>query len=364
MEKTIALIPGDGIGPDVVAEAVKVLDTVAKKYGHKWNYTNVIAGGSAIDKFSHPLPKEQLQIALDSDAALLGAVGGPKWDNLASELRPEKALLGLRGGMKVFANLRPAVMWRQLKDACPLKDEIVGEGLDILIVRELTGGIYFGERGTSEDGDTAWDTEKYTRPEIERIVRMGFEYAKNRKKRLCVVDKANILNSSQLWRRVAEDVKKDYPDVTLSYLYIDNASMQMVRNPGQFDVIATSNMFGDILSDEASQITGSIGMLASASLGDGTGPGLYEPIHGSAPDIAGKDLANPLATILSAAMLLRYSFKLEEEALAIEKAVSAVLDAGWRTGDIAGSHIDEVRAAGKLVGTKKMGELVVERLLK
>ena len=364
MEKTIALIPGDGIGPDVVAEAVKVLDAVAKKYGHKWNYTNVIAGGSAIDKFGHPLPKEQLQIALDSDAALLGAVGGPKWDNLASELRPEKALLGLRGGMKVFANLRPAVMWKQLKDACPLKDEIVGEGLDILIVRELTGGIYFGERGTSEDGNTAWDTEKYTRPEIERIVRMGFEYAQNRQKRLCVVDKANILNSSQLWRRVAEDVKKDYPDVTLSYLYIDNASMQMVRNPRQFDVIATSNMFGDILSDEASQITGSIGMLASASLGDGTGPGLYEPIHGSAPDIAGKDLANPLATILSAAMLLRYSFKLEEEAKAIENAVNAVLDAGWRTGDIAGSHLEEVKAAGKLVGTKKMGELVVEQLNK
>ncbi len=364
MEKTIALIPGDGIGPDVVAEAVNVLDTIAKKYGHKWNYTKVIAGGSAIDQFGHPLPKEQLQIALDSDAALLGAVGGPKWDNLASELRPEKALLGLRGGMKVFANLRPAVMWKQLKDACPLKDEIVGNGLDILIVRELTGGIYFGERGTSEDGNTAWDTEKYTRPEIERIVRMGFEYAQNRQKRLCVVDKANILNSSQLWRRVAEDVKKDYPDVTLSYLYIDNASMQMVRNPRQFDVIATSNMFGDILSDEASQITGSIGMLASASLGDGTGPGLYEPIHGSAPDIAGKDLANPLATILSAAMLLRYSFKLEEEAKAIEKAVNAVLDAGWRTGDIAGSHLAEVKAAGKLVGTKKMGELVVAELNK
>ena len=364
MEKTIALIPGDGIGPDVVAEAVNVLDTIAKKYGHKWNYTKVIAGGSAIDQFGHPLPKEQLQIALDSDAALLGAVGGPKWDNLASELRPEKALLGLRGGMKVFANLRPAVMWKQLKDACPLKDEIVGEGLDILIVRELTGGIYFGERGTSEDGNTAWDTEKYTRPEIERIVRMGFEYAQNRQKRLCVVDKANILNSSQLWRRVAEDVKKDYPDVTLSYLYIDNASMQMVRNPRQFDVIATSNMFGDILSDEASQITGSIGMLASASLGDGTGPGLYEPIHGSAPDIAGKDLANPLATILSAAMLLRYSFKLEKEAKAIEDAVNAVLDAGWRTGDIAGSHLAEVKAQGKLVGTKKMGQLVVEQLNK
>ena len=280
---------------------------------------------------------------------MLGAVGGPKWDNLASEIRPEKALLGLRGGMKVFANLRPALMFKQLKDACPLKNEIVGDGLDILIVRELTGGIYFGERGTSEDGNTAWDTEKYTRPEIERIVRMGFEYAQNRQKRLCVVDKANILNSSQLWRRVAEDVKKDYPDVTLSYLYIDNASMQMVRNPRQFDVIATSNMFGDILSDEASQITGSIGMLASASLGDGTGPGLYEPIHGSAPDIAGKDLANPLATILSAAMLLRYSFKLEKEAKEIENAVNKVLDDGWRTGDIAGSHLDEVKAAGKLV---------------
>ena len=364
MEKTIALIPGDGIGPDVVAEAVNVLDAVAKKYGHKWNYTNVIAGGVAIDKFGHPLPQEQLQVALDSDAALLGAVGGPKWDTLPSEIRPEKALLGLRGGMKVFANLRPAVMWKQLKDACPLKDEIVGDGLDILIVRELTGGIYFGERGTSEDQNTAWDTEKYTRPEIERIVRMGFEYAQKRQKRLCVVDKANILNSSQLWRRVAEDVKKDYPDVTLSYLYIDNASMQLVRNPRQFDVIATSNMFGDILSDEASQITGSIGMLASASLGDGKGPGLYEPIHGSAPDIAGKDLANPLATILSAAMLLRYSFGLETEAKAVEKAVNDVLDAGYRTGDIAGSHIEEVKAAGRLVGTKKMGQLVVEYLNK
>ncbi len=364
MEKNIALIPGDGIGPDVVAEAVNVLDAVAKKFGHKWNYKTVIAGGAAIDKFGKPLPSDQLDICLQSDAVLLGAVGGPKWDNVASEIRPEKALLGLRGGMKVFANLRPAVMWKQLKDACPLKDEIVGEGLDILIVRELTGGIYFGERGTSADGNTAWDTEKYTRPEIERIVRMGFEYAQNRQKRLCVVDKANILNSSQLWRRVAEDVKKDYPDVVLSYLYIDNASMQMVRNPRQFDVIATSNMFGDILSDEASQITGSIGMLASASLGDGTGPGLYEPIHGSAPDIAGKDLANPLATILSAAMLLRYSFKLETEAKAIENAVNAVLDDGWRTGDIAGSHLAEVKANGKLVGTKKMGELVVEYLNK
>ncbi len=362
MEKTIALIPGDGIGPDVVAEAVKVLDAVGAKYGHKWTYKNVLAGGCAIDKFGHPLPQDQLDICLNADSVLLGAVGGPKWDNLPSEIRPEKALLGLRGGMKVFANLRPAVMWKQLKEACPLKDEIVGDGINILIVRELTGGIYFGERGTSEDQNTAWDTEKYTRPEIERIVRMGFEYAQKRQKRLCVVDKANILNSSQLWRRVAEDVKKDYPDVTLSYLYIDNASMQLVRNPKQFDVIATSNMFGDILSDEASQITGSIGMLASASIGDRKGPGLYEPIHGSAPDIAGKDLANPLATILSAAMLLRYDFGLEKEAKAIEDAVNAVLDAGWRTGDIAGSHLEELKANGKLVGTKKMGQLVVENI--
>ena len=361
MEKKIALIPGDGIGPDVVAEAVKVLDKVAEKFGHKWSYDTVTAGGCSIDKFGRPLIQEELDKCLKSDAVLLGAVGGPKWDNLASELRPEKALLGLRGGMKVFANLRPAVMFKQLKDACPLKDEIVGDGLDILIVRELISGIYFGDRGTAADGKSAWDTERYTWEEIERIVRMGFEFAQKRQKRLCVVDKANILNSSQLWRKVTETIKGDYPDVTLSYLYIDNASMQMVRNPRQFDVVATSNMFGDILSDEASQITGSIGMLASASLGE-SGPGLYEPIHGSAPDIAGKDLANPLATILSAAMLLRYSFGLETEAKAIEAAVEKVLDEGYRTGDIAGSERDAVKAAGKLCGTKKMGELVVERL--
>ena len=361
MEKKIALIPGDGIGPDVVAEAVKVLDKVAEKFGHKWSYDTVTAGGCSIDKFGKPLIQEELDKCLKSDAVLLGAVGGPKWDNLASELRPEKALLGLRGGMKVFANLRPAVMFKQLKDACPLKDEIVGDGLDILIVRELISGIYFGDRGTAADGKSAWDTERYTWEEIERIVRMGFEFAQKRQKRLCVVDKANILNSSQLWRKVTETIKGDYPDVTLSYLYIDNASMQMVRNPRQFDVIATSNMFGDILSDEASQITGSIGMLASASLGE-SGPGLYEPIHGSAPDIAGKDLANPLATILSAAMLLRYSFGLETEAKVIEAAVEKVLDEGYRTGDIAGSERDAVKAAGKLVGTKAMGQLVVERL--
>ncbi|MBQ7619309.1 MAG: 3-isopropylmalate dehydrogenase [Treponema sp.] len=362
MEKTIALIPGDGIGPDVVAEAVNVLDAVAKKFGHKWTYKNVIAGGGAIDKFGHPLPQEQLDIALSSDAALLGAVGGPKWDDVAPEIRPEKALLGLRGGMKVFANLRPAVMWKQLKDACPLKDEIAGDGIDVLVVRELTGGIYFGERGTSADGKTAWDTEKYTWAEIERIVRMGFDFAKNRKKHLTVVDKANILNSSRLWRKVAEEVHKEYSDIALDFMYIDNAAMQMVKNPRQFDVIATSNMFGDILTDEAAQVTGSIGMLASASIGDGTGPGLYEPIHGSAPDIAGKDLANPLATILSAAMLLRFDFKLEEEAKAIESAVAKVLDEGWRTGDIAGADREAVKAAGKLVGTKKMGQLVLEHL--
>ncbi|MBR5966674.1 MAG: 3-isopropylmalate dehydrogenase [Treponema sp.] len=364
MEKTIALIPGDGIGPDVVAEAVNVLDAVAKKFGHKWTYKNVIAGGGAIDKFGHPLPQEQLDIALSSDAALLGAVGGPKWDDVAPEIRPEKALLGLRGGMKVFANLRPAVMWKQLKDACPLKDEIAGDGIDVLVVRELTGGIYFGERGTSADGLTAWDTEKYTWAEIERIVRMGFNFAKNRKKHLTVVDKANILNSSRLWRKVAEEVHKEYQDIALDFMYIDNAAMQMVKNPRQFDVIATSNMFGDILTDEAAQVTGSIGMLASASIGDGTGPGLYEPIHGSAPDIAGKDLANPLATILSAAMLLRFDFKLEEEAKAIENAVAKVLDDGWRTGDIAGDKRDELKASGKLVGTKKMGQLVLEYLNK
>lgn len=363
MNKTIALIPGDGIGPDVISEAVNVLNAVGQKFGHTFEYKNVIAGGCAIDQFGEPLPKDQLQIALDADSALLGAVGGPKWDDVAPEIRPEKALLGLRGGMKVYANLRPAVMFKQLKDACPLKDEVVGDGLDILIVRELTGGIYFGERGTALDGKSAWDTEKYSWEEIERIVRLGFESAKNRRKILTVVDKANILNSSRLWRKVAETVHSEYPDVELNFMYVDNAAMQLVRNPRQFDVIATSNMFGDILSDEASQITGSIGMLASASLGDGTGPGLYEPIHGSAPDIAGKDLANPLATILSVAMLLRYDFKLEEEAKAIENAVEKVLDDGWRTGDIAGD-IEAVKATGKLVGTKKMGSLVVEYLNK
>ncbi len=364
MNKTIALIPGDGIGPDVVEEAVKVLDAVAAKFGHTFSYKKVIAGGAAIDMFGNPLPSEQLKICLEADSVLLGAVGGPKWDTGNADLRPEKALLGLRGGMKVFANLRPAVMFPQLKAACPLKDEIIGNGLDILIVRELTGGIYFGESGTSSDGNTAWDTEKYSRHEIERILRIAFDAALKRQKKVTVVDKANILTSSLLWRKIANELhsRPEYNCLELNFLYVDNAAMQLVRNPRQFDVIATSNMFGDILSDEASQITGSIGMLASASLGDGTGPGLYEPIHGSAPDIAGKNIANPLATILSAAMLLRYDFKLEEEALAIEKAVNSVLDQGWRTLDIAG-NVEEVRAQNKLLGTKEMGSKVAELIL-
>lgn len=359
MKKNIALIGGDGIGPDVVAEAVNVLDAVAEKFGHEFSYTNVIAGGCAIDKFNNPLPAEQLELCLKSDAVLLGAVGGPKWDNLPSDMRPEKALLGLRGGMKVFANLRPAVMFPQLKDACPLKNEIVKDGIDVLIVRELIGGIYFGERGFSEDGKTAWDTEKYSWHEIERIVRMGFEFAKKRRNRLCLVDKANILNSSQLWRKVTESIKGEYPLVQLSYLYVDNASMQLVKNPAQFDVIVTSNMFGDILSDEAGEITGSIGMLSSASLGE-SGPALYEPVHGSAPDIAGKNIANPLATILSAAMMLRYSFNLEHEALAIENAVKKVLDEGFRTSDIC---LNQGEKGEKLLGTVEMGNAVVKEIL-
>ena len=362
MEKKIALIPGDGIGPDIVHEGTRVLDAIAKKFGHKFTYETVLAGGAAIDKFGEPLPQASLDTCLKADSVLLGAVGGPKWDNVPGNLRPEKALLGLRGGMKVYANLRPAVMFKQLSSACPLKDEIVGTGLDILIVRELTGGIYFGERGRNAENTEAWDTERYTKPEIERILRLGFESAQKRQKKLCVVDKANILESSRLWREVAESIKDEYKDVELSFMYVDNAAMQLVRNPRQFDVIATSNMFGDILSDEASQITGSIGMLASASLGDGTGPGLYEPIHGSAPDIAGKDIANPLATILSCAMLLRYDFNMEEEARCIEAAVEKVLDDGWRTGDIAGSSMEEVKANGKLVGTKKMGDLVIQMI--
>jgi 3-isopropylmalate dehydrogenase len=363
MEHSIALIPGDGIGPDVVREGVRVLDAAGGLFGQRFAYTECLAGGSAYDRCGTPLPKETLDACLASDAALLGAVGGPKWDALPGNLRPEQALLGLRGGMKVFANLRPARIFRQLASASPLKAEITGDGLDILIVRELTGGIYFGERGRSADGSVAWDTERYSVAEIERILKVGFEAALKRRKRLCVVDKANILESSRLWREVTERVKAAYPAIAVSYLYVDNAAMQLVRNPAQFDVLVTSNMFGDILSDEASQITGSIGMLASASIG-ASGPGLYEPIHGSAPDIAGKDAANPLATILSCALLLRYSLGLEREACAVEAAVESVLDAGWRTADIAGSDAGRLKTEGRLAGTRKMGELVVAALKK
>jgi 3-isopropylmalate dehydrogenase len=381
MNYSIALVPGDGIGPDVVAQAVDVLDAVADKYGHVFNYVELEAGGCAIDATGEPLPAETLEAAKQCDAVLLGAVGGPKWETLPGHLRPERALLGLRAGLGVYANLRPAALLPQLREACPIKDEVLrasnpkGEAsFDLLIVRELTGGLYFGERGRSPDGSSAFDTETYSRAEIERVLRVGYRSAAVRRKKLCVVDKANVLESSRLWREVAAEVAKDYPDIETTYMYVDNCAMQLVRAPGQFDVIVTSNLFGDILSDEASVLTGSIGMLASASLGDSPeeGPkagakasgkrvtmGLYEPIHGSAPDIAGQDIANPLATILSAAMLLRYSFGLETEARAIEGAVTATLDAGYRTRDIAsrGGSVNE-----KIVGTRDMGKAVLAAL--
>lgn len=384
MNYSIALVPGDGIGPDVVAQAVEVLDAVADKYGHVFNYVELEAGGCAIDSTGEPLPAETLEAAKQCDAVLLGAVGGPQWENLPGHLRPERALLGLRAGLGVYANLRPAALLPQLRDACPIKDEVLrasnpkGEAtFDLLIVRELTGGLYFGERGRSADGNSAFDTETYSKAEIERVLRSGYRAAAARRKKLCVVDKANVLESSRLWREVAAVVSKDYPDIETTYMYVDNCAMQLVRAPGQFDVIVTSNLFGDILSDEASVLTGSIGMLASASLGDSSAAsgntaarnakstakqvtmGLYEPIHGSAPDIAGQDIANPLATILSAAMLLRYSFGLEKEAQAIEQAVSDTLDAGYRTRDIASR---KGAANEKIVGTKEMGKAVLTAL--
>ena len=349
MKFTVALIPGDGIGPDIVKEAVRVLDAVALTYGHEVTYKHLIAGGEAIDQTGQPLPEETLKEASSSDAVLLGAVGGPKWDNVPSSLRPEKALLGLRGGMGLFCNLRPALLYSQLADACPLRSELVEGGLDVMVVRELTGGIYFGKRGRSEDG--AFDTMSYTKSEIERIARKAFEIAMKRKKKVTSVDKANILETSRLWRATVEEVAKNYPEVELNHLYVDNASMQLVRNPKQFDVILTENMFGDILSDEASMITGSIGMLPSASLRSDSF-GMYEPIHGSAPDIAGQDKANPLATILSVAMMLRYTFSLQKEADAVEEAVRKTLDDGWRTADI-------FSEGTKLCGTRAMGDAVV-----
>lgn len=355
MNYNIVTLPGDGIGPDIVKEAVKVLDQVAKVYGHTFTYDEELIGGSAIDVAGTSLPQKTIDACKKADAVLLGAVGGPKWDNLPGGDRPEKGLLGIRSALGLFANLRPAILYPQLKFATPLKEEIVGDGLDILIVRELTSGIYFGKRNKvvneeNPDETYATDEEKYTVAEIKRIVKVGFNSAMKRNKKVCVVDKANVLESSRLWREVVKEVAKDYPEVELSFMYVDNAAMQLVANPRQFDVMITSNIFGDILSDEASIITGSIGMLSSASLREDS-LGLYEPSHGSAPDIAGQNKANPLATILSAAMLLRYSMNLEKEAVAIENAVNAVLDAGYRTGDIMSDGM-------KLVGTVEMGDLV------
>ncbi|HIU50171.1 MAG TPA: 3-isopropylmalate dehydrogenase [Candidatus Limousia pullorum] len=327
MEKyNIVLLKGDGIGPEIVNEAVKVLDKTAEKFGFEVNYDEALLGGCAIDATGVPLPQETIDKCKAADSVLLGAVGGSKWDTLPGNLRPEAGLLGIRGALGLFANLRPAVIFEPLKDASPLKDEIIGNALDIMVVRELTGGIYFGERGRKEvnGNPAAYDTEMYTVPEIERIARVAFDLAMKRNKKLTSVDKANVLESSRLWRETVIKVSAEYPEVELNHMYVDNCAMQLVRNPGQFDVLVTSNIFGDILSDEASMISGSIGMLASASL-NGNQSGLYEPIHGSAPDIAGLGIANPIATILSVAMMLRFSLNQPEAANAIEAAVNKIL---------------------------------------
>ena len=360
MEYRIAVIPGDGIGPEIVTEAKKVLDRVGQVFGHTFHYTEVDMGGVSIDKYGVPLTKEALETAKNSDSVLLGAVGGhvgnSRWYDVAPELRPEAGLLAIRKGLNLFANIRPAYLYKELAEACPLKKEIIGSGFDMVIMRELTGGLYFGDRWTKEvDGVmTATDTLTYNEKEIRRIAVKAFDIAMKRRKKVTSVDKANVLDSSRLWRKVVEEVAKDYPQVELSHMLVDNCAMQLVMNPGQFDVILTENMFGDILSDEASMITGSIGMLSSASMNEGRF-GLYEPSHGSAPDIAGKDIANPVATILSAAMLLRYSFDLDKEADAIEAAVQSALTDGYRTGDIMSQGCTRV-------GTTAMGDLIAERI--
>lgn len=352
MEYRIATVPGDGIGPEVVGQAIKVLDRIGEVYGHKFHYEKHLAGGAAIDEYGECLPQATLDGCKAADAVLLGAVGGPKWDDVPGDKRPERALLGLRKGLGLYANLRPAMIFSELADASPLKKEILGSGLDILIVRELTGGIYFGKHETVEqNGQTvARDTEEYSESEIRRIGIKAFESAMKRNKRVTSVDKANVLDSSRLWRKVITELSAKYPEVELDHMYVDNAAMQLVRDPKHFDVMVTSNMFGDILSDEASQITGSIGMLPSASLADGNF-GMYEPVHGSAPDIAGQGKANPIATILSAAMMLRYSFDLTAEADAIENSVKAFLEKGYRTADIAGAGEDSV-------STEEAGDLI------
>ena len=356
MNYNIAVIPGDGIGPEIVREAVRVLDKVGEKFGHTFTYTELLAGGAAIDATGKTLPQETVDACLASDSVLLGAVGGPKWDHLPGGERPERALLGLRSALGLFANLRPALLYSALADACPLKPEYITGGLDLLIVRELIGGIYFGDRGRTQTpmGEAGYDTMQYSVGEVERIGKVAFDMARKRGKKVTSVDKANVLENSRVWRETMHKLATQYPDVSYEDMFVDNAAMQLVRNPKQFDVIVTGNMFGDILSDEASMITGSIGMLPSASLGEGT-RGMYEPIHGSAPDIAGQNKANPLATILSVAMMLRYSFGLAAEADTIEQAVKAVLDAGYRTPDIMSDGMQPV-------GTDEMGRLVTERI--
>ena len=360
MEYKIALIPGDGIGPEIVAEAKKVLDRVCEKYSHKFSYTEVLLGGASIDAHGVPLTEEAIAQAKASDAVLMGSIGGDAktspWYKLEPSKRPEAGLLAIRKALNLFANLRPAYLYNELRDACPLRDEIIGDGFDMIIVRELTGGLYFGARKTTEENGvrTAVDTLSYNENEIRRIAIKAFEIARKRRNKVTSVDKANVLDSSRLWRSVVEDVAKDYPDVILEHMLVDNCAMQLVRDPKQFDVILTENMFGDILSDEASMVTGSIGMLSSASLNE-TKLGLYEPSHGSAPDIAGQNKANPIATILSAAMMLRYSLDLDKEADAVETAVQKVLTEGYRTGDIMSDGC-------KLVGTKEMGDLIADAI--
>lgn len=362
MNKTIAVIRGDGIGPEIVEQAILVLEKIASLYGHNFTYVDVDMGGCAIDKWGDPLPEEELLKCLAADSVLLGAVGGEKWDSVPGDMRPEKGLLRLRAGMGVYANNRPAKIWPQLASASPLKETIVRQGIDFIIVRELTGGIYFGEHKTevAEDELTATDVLVYRRSEIERIGRIGFETARKRKGRLCSVEKSNVLDSSRLWKKVMHELAEEYPDVELSDMLVDNCAMQIVKNPAQFDVIVTENMFGDILSDEASMITGSIGMIPSSSMGSST-RGLYEPIHGSAPDIAGKDMANPIGTILSAAMMLRYSFSMEREADAVENAVSELLSQGYRTADIMPSDLTESKNC-TLIGCKECGKRIINNI--
>ena len=360
MKFNIAAIPGDGIGPEIVAEAKKVLDAVAKKYGHEFNYTEVLMGGVSIDAHGVPLTDEALAAAKASDAVLLGAVGGrvgvDKWYELPPNLRPEAGLLAIRKGLGLFANLRPAFLYDELKVACPLKEAVATAGFDMIVVRELTGGLYFGDRYTKEiDGvTTAVDTLKYDENEIRRIAVKAFEIAMKRNKKVTSVDKSNVLDTSRLWDKIVNEVAKDYSEVTVEHMLVDNCAMQLVKDPKQFDVILTENMFGDILSDEASMITGSIGMLSSASLG-ATKLGLYEPSHGAAPDIAGRDIANPIATILSAAMMLRYSFDLDKEADAVENAIKQVLKDGFRTVDIMSEGAKQVKCS-------EMGTLICERI--